>query len=739
MGSLLREQVGATFSDRWYRVSGARPRLSPAAQVTRQVQAGEESFIIEEPAGGRYYRLSTSAWWFAGLLDGKRTVEEAWRACAVQLGDDAPTQHECLEVLARLQSFGLLHGDQPMAADALEQRIRRVREAKFQRRTGKWFAFTLPLLNPEPWLARHEGVIKLLWSRWGFAVWSALMLTAAGLLIARFDELGGPLDGLMTPSTLLLMAVLFLVLRAIHELGHATACKAFGGRCTEVGLILIAAILPLPYCDASSAWRFPETWKRVLVSLGGMIAELTLAAVAVILWAALDPERAADIRTVAYHTFLISGATTIFFNLNPLLRYDGYYILSDLTGTPNLAQRSKELWKFLTERFAFGVKRNKPPRVRSGGEAWLMGIYGVMATPYRLFIAVSIVLLVSTRYATLGVALAVFAAVVMLVLPALKGVSYLASSPALMGHRSRAIALSAGVLGLIGVVLGIAPAPAGAFAPATIEPNELSVVRVLEQGFIDRVHAEPGEEVRAGQPLFTMRSDELRAERLVIAARLERVRAELDGAVAESPALALSVRDRMAVLMRSKASLDERAEGLVLRAVHDGVFLPLGVSGMAPDGLEGTFLRRGEPLAAVATTNDLVVRATVSDADHAWVFEPGAETETPATLRLRGQAGTELRVRVTSVAPAATRQLSAPSLSTVAGGELEVDPTDAEGQTLLTPRFSVDLEPVGELWDTVGTLRPGQRARVRLEAPSQPLLAQWTRKIRRYLDARLAG
>ena len=213
-------------------------------------------------------------------------------------------------------------------------------------------------------------------------------------------------------------------------MGHAAACKAMGGRSTEIGILMIAAVLPLPYCDATTAWRFPETWRRVLVSLAGMMVELFIASAAAMVWVSTD---AGTLHAVAYRTMLLAGVTTIFFNINPLLRYDGYYILSDLLGIPNLAAKSRELWIYLVERFAYGLHGLRPPVVRGAGEVWLLAIYGVLSVPYRVFITISILLMIMTRYAELGVALAIIFGIAWLIWPLLKGVGYLASSPKLMG------------------------------------------------------------------------------------------------------------------------------------------------------------------------------------------------------------------------------------------------------------------------------------------------------------------
>lgn len=258
---MFREEPGTTFSDIWYRVGDRRPRLSPHAHVVRQRSGPGIAYIVEEPAGGQFYRMTEPAYFFVGLLDGTRTVNEAWDACNAQLADAAPTQRECIEVLGKLQMFGLLLGDLPLAADMLLERKRQVAARWWLKRTGRGMFLSLPLWNPEPWLERYAHIFRALWSRAGLVTWTLVVLAAIGVLLANLRAFGSGLDtaALLAPSNLIWMSLSFLVLRVLHEIGHATACKAMGGRSTEIGVLLIAWILPLPYCDATSAWRFPET------------------------------------------------------------------------------------------------------------------------------------------------------------------------------------------------------------------------------------------------------------------------------------------------------------------------------------------------------------------------------------------------------------------------------------------------------------------------------------------------
>lgn len=727
--ALFRPEPTPLFSDLWYRVAGTRPWLSPHARVIRQEFGGHTVFVVEDAASGNFFRLSESAWFFAGLLDGRRTVDEAWQACNAQLGDAAPGQRECVEVLSHLQRHGLLAASAPLTPDEVQHREAETRSNRRKRRLGNGLFITIPLLNPDRALDAVLWLLRPVFSPLGLVVYVAVALAGLAAVLRDFSAFGSAFDQVLAPGNALLLGLMFLLLRAWHELGHAAACKALGGRCTEVGLMVLAFILPFPYCDASSSWRFPETWKRVLVASAGMIFETFAAAIAALVWASSEPGL---VRTAAYNAVIAAGFTTILFNANPLLRYDGYYILSDLTGSPNLWQRAQQTWQYMVERGAFGVPGVKPPPLRSTGEAWWLAAFGAASTIYRYLVAFLIIVLVSERYLALGLVLAAVLAVAWFAVPAFKGLGYLFGSSRLEGRRSRAMGLTAGVLALVAAAVGAVPAPSSITAPAVIEPAERAPVRASEDGHVERVLAQAGERVEAGRPLVVLRNEELKAMLERAEARALGARARSDAALAATPA---EQRAFAAELERATLDLERlraRFEALTLRAPIDGVVVPSSGTGADLRNAPGRFARRGTLIASVVALDRPVVRASVPDAERAFEILPGGAT--PASIRVRGDAGRRLEGRVVRVDALGQRRVEAQSLTAPAGGEIVVDPTARDGRTALTPQFVVDVEPV-----EAGPLPIGARARVRLHGPATPLAVQWYRRAMQYVSARAAS
>lgn len=734
---MLEREVGTSFSDLWYRVAHTHPRLSVHARIARQRYGPETVYIVEDPASGHYYRLTEPAMFFIGLLSGRRTVDQAWEACCAQLGDGAPTQRECIDLLAKLQLFGLLVGDEPLAPEMIEHRGREARSTRRKQRTGRYLFPHIPLINPERFLVRHERIIGAIFSKPMAVLWLLMVGTALVLVIQHARDLGSELNTLLTPSNIFWMGVLFLAIRAIHEFGHAAACKAMGGRCSEIGLILIAWVLPLPYCDASSAWRFPEISKRVLVSSAGMIVEFFFAAIAAMVWVATLGEEASLAHTLAYNAMVISSVMTFLFNLNPLLRYDGYYILSDLAGAPNLAQRSKELGRYLIERFAFGMRGLDPPAVRDRGELSLLLAYSVLSPPYRLFVGLSILLVVSTKFISLGLILAAVMAVMWFVWPVLKGVGYLASSPKLFGRRARAVGVVMLAVVVVGVLVGAVPVRAGGYATGTLEPMSRSVIRARQDGVIARVLVTPGQRVQAGQPLFELENPLLVRDLKVLRGQLAAARVQRDLAVTRTPAQQRVAQSTVEHLTRRVARAQRHLDELVITAPISGRLIVMQGTGLDVENAIGRYVQRGTLLAAVADTDDLRLRALISDRERAYVFR-GSDEQIgliPAQIRVRGRAGKPIRAVVTSIAPAGSHTLTTASLATGAGGSIVLDPTDQTGGRTLIPYFLVEVRPDPD--ERVEGLMPGQRARVRFSIGRAPLAVQAWRRARQYVSGKL--
>src|SRR5262249_38846026 len=219
-------------------------------------------------------------------------------------------------------------------------------------------AIRIPLLDPDRLLNRCRGLLRLIWSGWGALVWVAVVLPAFVLIWPHWPELTHNFsDRVLAVDNLVTLYLVFPVIKALHEMGHASATKAGGGEVHDLGIIFLV-LLPVPYVDASAASVFRSKYRRAVVGAAGMGVELFVAAIAFYLWLLIEPGL---LRATLFNVMMIASVSTVLFNGNPLLRYDAYYILVDLIEIPNLAARSARYWRYLIERYILGVHEAEAP------------------------------------------------------------------------------------------------------------------------------------------------------------------------------------------------------------------------------------------------------------------------------------------------------------------------------------------------------------------------------------------
>src|SRR6188768_620931 len=366
-----------TFSESWHRVAGQQLRLRRGVQVHRQMFRGERWYVIEDDLAGKYFRVRPDAWEFIMRLDGGLTVEEAWMQCLDLFPETAPGQQECVNLLGQLYQSNLLQYDAGDAGELFQRQQRRQQRELRARLLGIMF-LRVPLLDPDRFLVRTMPWVGWLISKAGLLLWLAVVGWGGKVVADNWSALMAQGREVLAPTNLGWFYLALIVSKLLHELGHAYFCRKFGGEVHTLGVMLLV-FTPVPYVDATSSWSLRSRRQRVLVGAAGMIVEIFLAAICAMLWARTS---AGGMNAVCYNIMFITSVGTLMFNLNPLLRFDGYYILTDLIDIPNLHQRATQQLQHVFEHHLFGVKRSESP-ARTKREAWWLGVFGVASGVYR--------------------------------------------------------------------------------------------------------------------------------------------------------------------------------------------------------------------------------------------------------------------------------------------------------------------------------------------------------------------
>jgi putative peptide zinc metalloprotease protein len=578
------------FSASWYRVAMLKPRLRSHAQIHRHLYRGQRWYVLQDHAAQRFHRFSPEAYFLIGLMDGWRTVQDIWESASARLGDDAPTQDETIQLLTQLHAADVLQCNIPPDTTELLLRYDRQRRRTWQSQLLSPLFWRFPLCDPERLLQRCLPVVQPCFSTAGALLWLAIVGTALGLTAVHWRDLTADVvDRILTPQNMVVLWLIYPLVKGLHEFGHAFATRVYGGEVHEMGVMLLV-LMPLPYVDASAASAFGSKWQRLVVGAAGMLVELFLAALALFVWLNVEP---GTVRVVAYNVMFIAGVSTVLFNGNPLLRYDGYYILADYLELPNLRARVQAYLTYLSERYLFGRREAEPEAATVGERAWFVG-YATASFVYRLVVLMAVTLFIANRFFFVGVVLALGGVVAWSVVPTARLLAYLGTSPRLRRVRLRAVGVTAAIVAVLVGMVGWVPVPLRSRAEGVIWVPERAIVRASVHGFIEQVVAQPGSWVRRGDVLIVCRDPTLDTRVTVLEHRLRELRTRHTVQWLENPAQAELVKEEIAVLEENLARARERVAELTIHSRADGTFVVPQVQ-----DLPGQFVRQGAQLAYV--------------------------------------------------------------------------------------------------------------------------------------------
>ena len=710
--------AAAMRSSLWYRVAALRPRLLGRARLHRQRFRGKVWYLLQDPANGRVHRFSPGARLLLAGMDGQRSVADLWAIVQGQLGENAPTQDEVIHLLGQLHAADLLQTD--VSPDALELFDRGSRQAA-QKQRRSWsnpMAVRIPLWDPGRFLDRFAAFWPLLWGWHGLVAWLVVVLPALLLLPAHWPELTGNLsDRVMEFDNLLLLWLVFPLIKFLHELGHASATRAGGGEVHDMGVMLLV-LMPVPYVDASASTVFRSKWRRALVGAAGMVVELFLAALAFYVWLAVEP---GFVRALMFNVMLVAGVSTLIFNGNPLLRYDAYYVLSDLIEMPNLSQQAGRHWGYLAQRHVLRDDSATPVAQSSSEAVWLT-VYGAASTVYRLLVTVAIALFIGTRFFFIGVLLALWAVVMMAGVPLIKVFMAMNSRGSLRELRGRAWSIGGGSLVLLTILLVAVPLPFRSQAQGVVWLPEQAMLRAGASGFVASHLLPPGSMVAAAQPLIRNREPGIEAQVALLEARVAELQANYAIEFIADRARAELVREQLAAESLALQRARERASALVVASQNAGRFVVL-----RPEDQLGRFYRQGEVLGFVFDGRERpLIKVVVTQADIDSIGLPGGHVQ----MRLAHEPERVMEGRVIRQQPAGKNELPSRVLAAGGGGRITIDPSDPQGVRALERLFQIDVEPL----DGAAMLPLfGQRVYVRFDHPPLPLGVQWYRSLRRLL------
>lgn len=474
------------------------PKLRSDLRFFPQRNSGKSIIIIEDPIRSKFFRIGRCEYLFISMLDGKNTVLEAYEKAR----DKSPNTDNAidfpLEQAEQICKF-LSNAQLIRIADleSIQKKVVANEKAKLLSQFNPIFQ-KLPLGHPTKLLDQTQAIGKLLFSIPMLFVWISIVAFSGYSLSNQWQEFSAASGGILSGNRWLWLIGIWMVMKAVHEFGHAAACHRFGGHVREAGIAFIC-FFPVAYVDVSSSWRFSNKWHRITVAAAGIYIELLIAAFAAIAWCSISDSIARDL---LYNITVVASVTTILFNANPLMKFDGYFVLSDYIESTGLYQKSQ---KAVFTRLGWLFRGSKSTESTS---LFLLG-YGTAILLWRIAMCIGIFIAFSLLGEGIGLVLAIMAAAFWIYPMLSKGIRAVSNSTEPTPWKRICIS-GAIVTGSMACVCVFLLAPQRIIAPGVICFSESQIVRPTVSGFVKELHVTDGQKVRRGDKLISLRNKAVR-------------------------------------------------------------------------------------------------------------------------------------------------------------------------------------------------------------------------------------
>ena len=706
--------------------------------TNRQVYQGQAWWVVKDPISLHYFRFRPEEYWLLDMLDGQKSLEVLKEQFEAKFPPRRITVEELSRFVATLHRSGLVIGDRPGQGPQLFERRR-------QRIWKQWMAWLANIMSmrfrgidPDRLLTRLDPWFGWLFSPPAIVCMLAFVASAVLLVLVNFDTFRSKLPEFhqfFAAGNWLYLAIALGVTKVLHEFGHGLSCKHYGGECHEMGMMLLV-FTPCLYCDVSDSWMLPSKWKRAAIGAAGMYVEVIIASIATFLWWNSHP---GIFNQLCLDVMFVSSVSTILFNANPLLRYDGYYILSDVLEIPNLRQKATTILGRIASRWCLGIKQPEDPFLPQRNRG-LFALYAVASSIYGWVVSLSIFLFVWSvfkpyRLEVLGQILA-GAALWGLVVKPIHGMIKFLNVPGRRDEvKTKNLVFTAIVAAALAGAIALIPLPQRVWCAAELRPRGEETVYVTVPGRLESLAVKPGSLVKKGDEIARLSSIDLDLEIADLEGKASQSRSRLNSLERErftDPAAGLEFGTVEESLKSIEEQLDKKRKDrrdLVLVAPRDGIVLPAPAVAPPKDGsgrlppwsgnalkdknLGATFLE-GTVLCMVGEPEKFEAVMVVDQSEVEFIAKGQQVDLKLDSFPWQTFTGTVAEIAETHI------ETSSERLSVKAGGQVPTETTE-EGRE---QPISTSYEAMMSLDDTEAVLTPGMRGTARIKVGSRTV-GQW--------------
>ncbi len=722
-----------------------RLRRRPDLESRRHRYDGRAYWVVKEPVGLNYFRFHEEEFAILNMLNGQTSLQQIRESFQAEFAPQRISLQDLQQFVGMLHRSGLVISHAGGQGRQLRRRGDQKRKKELLGKFVNIFAIRFRGIDPERILNR-----LLPWFGWLFTTWCILLVSVIGLMaitlvLVNYQEFKGKLptfQQFFAANNWIWLGCTMAAVKILHEFGHGLSCKKFGGECHEMGFMMLV-FTPCLYCNVSDSWMLPNKWQRVFIGAAGMYVELILASFATFLWWFSEDGM---FRFLCLSVMFICSVSTVVFNGNPLLRFDGYYITMDLLEIPNLRQKSSEILKRWFQKNCLGLELQDNPFLPTRNSA-LFGIYTIASFIYRWIVAFGIIMFLNQvlkpyGLQSLGRAFAV-AGVAGMIVPGVSAIYKFFKTPGRAAKIKRGNLLSS--LGIAVAVLAFIcffPLPFHVYCPTEVQPHEAVEVRTLVAGKVLGWNTKPGQKISTQQPICKLENGDL-------AIKIQEARSDVrstDSLIEQASYYSNSdprlVRELVALRSELKKKQDvlrtlvEKQDNLIVRSPIEGVvFQPPdkeeSKAAKAQEQLPGwygnpfdpsnsaAFLTEGELVCLIAPTAKME-SVIVVDQHERELLQVGDEVE----IMFDAAALESVKGKIISFSEAEMKESSA-NLSITSGGTLDTK-TDELGRTR---PISTSYQARVEFDNLTVPLRPGYRGNAKVHLAWKSLGSRFYRYV----------
>ncbi|NLX96652.1 MAG: hemolysin D [Rhodopirellula sp.] len=479
-------------------------RMRPDLSARRQRYLGRSYWVVKDPVGLHYFRFQDEEYAILQMFDGQRSLDDIKDQFEADFPPQKITLEELQQFLGMLHRSGLVIVGVPGQGHQLRKRRDERRRKEILGALSNVLCIRFKGFDPERFLIWLYPKVKWFFQPATMICCLIFALSALLLVLAEFDVFRSKLPGFYqffsVHNAFWLAATLGLT-KVLHEFGHGLSCKHFGGECHEMG-VMILVLTPCLYCNVSDSWMLPSKWQRAFIGAAGMYVELVLASIATFVWWFTEPGL---LNNLALNTMFIASVSTVLFNANPLLRYDGYYILSDITEIPNLRQKATTILSRKMGEWFLGLEQPDDPFLPERNQIFF-ALYSVAAAVYRWVVVLSILYFLYKIFEPYGlkvvgqmiIAMSLYG---LLIQPLYRlGKFFYVPGRWDKVKKPRMYTALAG-LAVIVLLMLFLPLPYSVMSPLEIQARDAASIYVHVPGRLNEIVVRPLQEVTARQPL----------------------------------------------------------------------------------------------------------------------------------------------------------------------------------------------------------------------------------------------